>query len=118
MKRWPLDTDSDRMDVEGSRVYRYTNVASCAKGVSMMLTYHTITFTVGGDVTGSSGGTVDIDAFTEDGDEILHIGSTSRSGNGAYSLTWYDNVYNCYTEARESGTLIGRSDNAVATGSP
>lgn len=118
MDRWPLDTDPDRLAVEGSRVYRYTNCISCAKGVSMMLTYHTITFTVGGDITGSSGGTVDIDAFTEDGDEILHIGSTSRVGNGAYSLTWYDNTLPCYAEARESGTLIGRSDNAVATGSP
>jgi len=118
MRRWPLDSDPDRLDVEGSRVYRYTNCISCAKGVSMMLTYHTITFTVGGDITGSAGGTVDIDAYTEDGVEILHIGTTSRTGNGAYSLTWYDNVYPCYAEARESGTLIGRSDNAVATGSP
>jgi len=118
MKRWPLDTDSDRMAIESARVYRYTNVASCAKGVAMMLTYHTITFTVGGNVTGSVGGTVDIDAFTEDGEEILHIGTTSRVGNGAYSLTWYDNTLNCYAEARESGTLIGRSDSAVATGSP
>ena len=118
MRRWPNDTDIDRLAIETARKYRYGNAASCAKGVSMMLTYHTITFTVGGDVTGSDGGTVDIDAFTEDGDEILHLGSTSRVGNGAYSLTWYDNVYPCYSEARESGTLIGRSDNAVATGSP
>jgi len=118
MNRWPLDTDPDRLDIEGSRVYRYTNAISCAKGVSIMLTYHTITFTVAGDITGSSGGTVDIDAFTEDGDEILHIGSTSRSGNGAYSLTWYDNTLPCFAEARESGTLVGRSDSAVAAGSP
>jgi len=118
MKRWPLDTDPDRLAIEGSRKYRYTNLATCAKGVSMMLTYHAITFTVGGDVTGSAGGSVDIDCFTEDGEEILHIGTTSRTGSGAYTLTWYDNVYNCYAEARESGTLIGRSDNAVATGSP
>jgi hypothetical protein len=118
MKRWPNDTDSDRLAIETARVYRYTNAISCAKGVAMMLTYHTITFTVGGDVSGSSGGTVDIDVYTEDGDEILHIGSTSRVGNGAWSLTWLDNVYNCYAEARESGTLLGRSDSAVAAGSP
>jgi len=118
MKRWPNDTDSDRLAIETARIYRYTNAISCAKGVSMMLTYHTITFTVGGDIAGSSGGTVDIDYFTEDGDEILHIGSGSRSGNGAHSLTWYDNIYNCYAEARESGALLGRSDSAVASGSP
>ena len=118
MKRWPNDTDSERLAIETARKYRYTNLGTCAKGVAMILTYHTITFTVSGDVTGSSGGSVDIDCFTEDGDEILHIGTTSRTGNGSYTLTWYDNVYNCYAEARESGTLIGRSDNAVATGSP
>ena len=118
MKRWPNDTDSERLAIETARKYRYTNLGTCAKGVAMILTFHTITFTVSGDVTGSSGGSVDIDCFTEDGDEILHIGTTSRTGNGSYTLTWYDNVYNCYAEARESGTLIGRSDNAVATGSP
>jgi hypothetical protein len=84
----------------------------------MILTYHAITFTVSGNVTGSAGGSVDIDCYTENGDEIWHIGSTSRTGNGSYSLTWFDNVYNCYAEARESGTLIGRSDNDVAAGSP
>jgi hypothetical protein len=118
MKRWPNDTDPERLGIETSRKYRYSNLATCSKGVAMMLTYHAITFTVSGNVTGSSGGTVDIDCYTEDGDEILHIGSTSRVGNGSYSLTWYDNVYNCYAEARESGTLIGRSDNDVAAGSP
>lgn len=116
-QRWPLDTDTNRMALETTRKYRYTNVATCAKGVVMLLTYHAITFTVAGDVTGSAGGTVDIDAYTEDGNEVTHIGSTSRTGNGAYSVTWYDNTLPCYAEAREDGTHIGRSDSAVAAGS-
>ena len=117
-RRWPNDTDTNRMDVEGSRKYRYANVATCAKGVVLILTYHAIIFTVAGDITGSAGGTVDIDGYMEDGADILHIGSTSRVGNGAYSLTWYDNTAQCYAEAWESSTLIGRSDSAVAAGSP
>ena len=114
MKRWPNDTDLDRLAIETARKYRYGNAATCAKGVVMLLTYHAITFTISGTITGSAGGTVDIDLFTEDGDEILHIGSTSRSGNGVYSLTWYDSVYNCFAEAREDGTHVGRSDLGVA----
>jgi hypothetical protein len=118
MQRWPLDTDPSRMGIEASRQYLYVSSTARAIGLSMLLTYHTITFTISGNISGSSGGTVDIDIFTENGNEITHIGSTSRTGNGAYSLTWYDNVLPCFAEARESGTLVGRSDNAVASGSP
>lgn len=111
-KRYPNDPDTDRMAVEGSRKYRYVNAATCAKGVAMVMTHHSITFTISGTITGSSGGTVNIKAYRTDTGE--KIDSTSRAGNGTYSITWYDNTVDVITEAWESSTLIGRSDNGTA----
>lgn len=42
------------------------------------------------------------------------IGETSRTGDGAYTLPWYDNTELVYTVARESGTLLARSDDGYA----
>lgn len=112
-KRYPNDPDSNRMALEGSRKYRYVNAATCAKGVAMVLTHHAITFSIAGTVSGSAGGTVNINAYRTDTGEL--IDSTSRVGDGAYSLTWYDNTIDVFTEAWESTTLLGRSDDDVAT---
>ena len=48
---------------------------------------------------------------------IEHVVSTSRSGNGAYTATVYDNTLGHFSEAREDGTHIGRSDNFTPSGS-
>jgi uncharacterized protein YodC (DUF2158 family) len=45
------------------------------------------------------------------GEKILE---TSRTGDGSYSVTWYDGTETLYTEAYESSTKVGRSDNGVA----
>lgn len=117
-KRWPNDPDSDRIDAETSRRWR-ANIpqptatgASGWIGLSQLFTYHTITYTVSGTVSGSSGGTVTLNLCRANtGERVL---TTTRSGNGSYSFTWYDDTENVFVEARESGTLLGRSDNGVA----
>jgi hypothetical protein len=118
--RYPNDPDSTRLNVETARDYRYDTAQTgvmCWQA-EMFLTYHAITYTIDGTITGSSGGTVTIKAHVaaEAGpiDKGTEIASTSRSGNGAYSMTWYDNTVNVFTEAWESSTLIGRSDNGTA----
>jgi hypothetical protein len=81
-------------------------------GVSQVITYHSITYTVSGTVSGSSGGTVTLNLHrATSGEKIL---STTRTGNGTYTFTWYDNTEDLFVEARESGTLLGRSDTGVA----
>lgn len=113
--RWPSDWDTGgRLNVETARDYRFdaaiTGVAVFQ--AAMLLTYHSITYAIAGSVTGSAGGTVTIKAYRTDTGE--RVASTSRSGNGAYSMTWFDNTINVFVEARESSTLLGRSDNAAA----
>ena len=117
-KRWPNDPDSDRIDAETNRRWRInlpqpaaTN-ASGWVGASQIFTYHSITYTVSGTVSGSSGGTVTLNLHrATSGEKVL---STTRTGNGTYSFTWYDNTEDLFVEARESGTLLGRSDTGVA----
>ena len=117
-KRWPGDPDSERIDAETNRRWRANLPQPAATGtsgwigLSQLFTYHTITYTVSGTVSGSSGGTVTLNVHrATSGEKVL---STTRTGNGTYSLTWYDDTENLYVEARESGTLLGRSDNGVA----
>ena len=114
--RWEDDVyaDPSRMNLQTARRWR-TVLANRATGVDyldLIFTYHSIPFTVSGNITGSSGGTVTISLHrASNGEKILE---TSRVGDGSYSLTWYDNTENVYTEAYESSTKIGRSDNGVA----
>ena len=116
--RFPGDTlgHDHRMDLETSRRWRLAFGQSVpARGyVSVLLTYHTITYTVSGSITGSAGGTVYIDLI-RDADPLEILKATTRTGNGSYSFTWYDNTIPMYTSAYEDSTHVGRSDSAVAT---
>lgn len=113
-KRWPNDADSERLDIETSRRWRcvLANNATSFDYLDLYFTYHTITFTVSGTITGSGGGTVNIDLIRDSDNETVL--TTSRSGNGAYSFTWYDNTVNMFAAAREDSTHMGRSDDDVA----
>lgn len=119
-KRWPNDPGADRMDLETSRRWRVhygglTNVSGW-HSLGILMTYHSITYTVSGTVSGSGAGTVDLNLCrASSGERVL---STSRSGNGAFSFTWFDNTEQVFVEAREGASYLGRSDNDVATGSP
>lgn len=120
-QRWPGDKEGGgRLDFETARRWRITAGGSTGTAPStfwyhldLLFTYHTITYTIGGTISGSGGGTVYIDIFRVENDE--KILETSRSGDGAYSLTWYDNTANVYAVAREDAAHTGRSDDETAT---
>lgn len=101
-------------NVETARDWRYATrtsggVASFLSALA--LTYHAISYAVAGDVTGSAGGTVDLAAHRSDTGEI--VATTSRVGNGAYSMSVFDDTVAHYVTAREDATHVGRSDNAT-----
>jgi hypothetical protein len=113
--RWPNDADTQRITVQTSRRYKayITRNTNSWDHLDFWFTYHSITYSVSGTVSGSDGGTINIDLFrTGTDDKVL---STSRSGNGAYSFTWYDNTVDLYTVAYEDSTHTGRSDDSQAT---
>ena len=114
-KRWPNDVGVERMDLETARRWAWHagGAASAWGSLGVLFTYHSILSTVAGTVSGSSGGTVNINLHDGTTGEVLK--TTSRSGNGAYSIPFYGNTRTVYTTARESGTLLARSDNGVPT---
>lgn len=113
-KRYPNDTDSARFNIETSRDYRFDipiNTAAVFQS-RQLATWHSITYTIAGTISGSNGGTVSISAFRTDTGE--KIDTTSRTGDGAYSITWYDNTIPVIVTAYESSTYKGVSANQVA----
>jgi hypothetical protein len=115
-QRFPGDIEGgSRLNVETSRRWRCNcgGVSTSWFMLDLILVYHTITYTISGSVSGSAGGTVNIDVFRVENDE--KILSTSRVGDGAYSLTWYDDTADLYTVAYEDATHTGRSDDSTAT---
>lgn len=110
-KGYPEDVDAD-MNIETARKARiYGNVLQQVSA-KRVITVHAISYTVSGTVSGSSGGTVNLELYqAAEGDKKVQ---TSRTGNGSYSMVWYDNTEQVFVSARESGTLLGRSENDVA----
>jgi hypothetical protein len=113
-KRWPGDPGAGRLDIETSRRWNIYNgqVGTAFYQLDYLITYHTITFTVAGTISGSGGGTIDIELLREGSHEMVL--STSRVGNGSYSFTWYDNTEPIYAVCREDGTHLGRSEEGLA----
>jgi hypothetical protein len=74
-------------------------------------TYHTITYTVSGTITNSAGGTVNLLLNDSTGKSLA---TTTRTGNGTFYFTWYDNVTPVFVSAYEDSTHLGRSALAVA----
>ena len=112
-KRWWNDSESTRAEIESPRRYQmYALTATKFTSLVLLMNYSSQYFSVTGTVTGSAGGTVDLKAYrVSDG---LLVGSTSRIGDGSYTIEvpTDDQVF---VEARESSTLLGRSDNDVPT---
>jgi len=116
-KRYPEEPGS-RLAIETARNYRLEFMSALPNGwcdLTMILTYHAITFPIAGDITGSAGGTVQIKAYLKESEsEETLIGTTSRSGNGAFSIMWYDDTIAKACRARESATKVGASDEGTS----
>jgi hypothetical protein len=113
-KRHPRDPDTNRLDPLTSRDYRFdvSQTATTIWQSSKLITYHGITFNVAGNITGSNGGTVNIDLIRTDNNEV--VDSTTRVGDGSYSFVWYDNTVDMIVIAYESDTKKGISQQEVA----
>jgi hypothetical protein len=115
-RRWPTDPETDRMAVEQSRDYQMSFVGITVQ-ISLVnwITYHGMTFTVSGTISGSGGGTVYAHLFrcpslaTATPTVPEYIASTSRTGNGSVSFTIYDSAVNHFAVYYEDGTHIGTS---------
>lgn len=112
-KKWPAQSTGDRVDIETARRYQQYRGTGW-DNICTWVTYSSMAFTIDGDITDSGGGTVNIYAHRKSDGELL--ASTSRSGDGAYSISWYENVDTLFVDAYESASFVGRSEDAVANG--
>lgn len=112
--RWPNDPGDGRITLQTARRYKaYLALgANSWDHLDLYMTYHSITFPVSGEVTGSNGGTVNLVLHRDGtGEKVLE---TSRTGDGTYTVTWYDDTENLFVQAYEDATHVGRSDTGVA----
>jgi hypothetical protein len=112
--RHPADPDTSRMQMESSRKYLFSGPVVFMMGARSWITYHTQTYTIGGYITGYSGGGsgIEVRAYREDTKE--HIHTTTSTAGGAFSMTWYDNTKNIFCEAIQDDSRKGRSINTKA----
>lgn len=118
--RWPSDPDPYRIDLEQTRRWR-AHIAGGSGWFSlcMTFTYHSITRAIAGTVSGyadADGAGLTVRFFYFDpGGHIEYIGSTTTATGGAYSFTWYDDVYNVFAVVHEDSTHVGSSALGTAT---
>lgn len=108
--RYPNE-QQDRMNLETTRDWRTYHQATGGAWINLLMcfTYHSITFTKSGTVSGSGGGTVNIGLWRKVNGIAERLDTTSRSGNGSFSFTWYDDTETNFVEAFEDATHVGRS---------
>lgn len=112
--RHPSDPDASRMALETARTYRLANPGFGQSGLVMLVTYHALTWSFSGTVTGytGDGSGIIVEIHRVDNDQKLYEATTAAGGT--YSATVYDNVVSLYGHARQDGTHMGRSDDGVA----
>lgn len=117
--RFPNDADEKRMNFETARRWRVHMNGSTAVtgwvGLIAVASYHTIAYTVADSITGFSG-TVNLglhrgDQNTTQAGELVK--TTTRSGDGTFTFSWYDNTEQVYISAND-GTNVGRSTDDLA----
>jgi hypothetical protein len=111
-KRIPNETESYQSRLNDIKTNRSLIIGSNLNaGISIALrlsiAYHTQTFTLSGNITGSAGGTVNIKLLDLTENKILL--TTSRIGNGSYSFTVPNPVEQYIVLAYETDTLKGSS---------
>jgi hypothetical protein len=113
-KRWPNDTDSERMNLETARSWRYYGI-SANVGCGMWITYHNITYTATGTVSGytSDGSGIDVRFYRSDTKQ--YIGNAATVAGGTFSFIWYDNVQGYIAEARQDATHVARAETGKPT---
>jgi hypothetical protein len=109
--RWAGDPDPDRLNIETNRRWKILFPLGFYF-MAMVVNYHSITYAIAGTLTNFGAGTVDITAVSEVSKEV--IAETSRLGNGAYSMTWYDNTEDVKVIANQDSTHMGASDIGTA----
>jgi hypothetical protein len=106
-KKYPQSPDTELLDLESSRSYRTTSFTTFRFGTTWVVSYNNITTTLSGTISNSNGGLISLSLFRADNDALVAV--TSRTGDGTYSFTIYDDTLDYYVVAYEDNTYKGLS---------
>lgn len=100
---------SGRLNIETARRWRFQGAASGELSMSCWFSYSTFTYTISGTISGYTGDGSGITVELFDPTDVK-ISSTTTAVGGTYTFTVLDNRAGYWTQARQSNTLMGRSD--------
>jgi len=111
--RWPGDASSTRIAFQTARRWKTTLSNNCTAfdTLELLFTYHAITYTVADSISGFTG-TAYLDLCRTLTDEMVL--STTRSGDGSFSFTWYDNTEYLFLSVSDASNVVGRSQDSLA----
>lgn len=112
--RYKNDPDDSRLDPFLTRNYDVNRLFSAGGesfGSEWVFTYHSITFVATGSVRGFVGDGSGISIGLHDASTHVLLFTGSTIVGGTYAITGFDNSQTVYTEARQDGMRLGRSDN-------
>ncbi len=109
------DDPSDLLNYNTPRRYLFSGPRSNNLfDLRVWLTYYGINYTIGGTITGYSGGGdgIVINIYRADNNKL--ISRTTTTSGGAFTSKWYDNTIDIFCEAYQASDKKGRSQNAPA----
>jgi hypothetical protein len=106
-KNYPQEP-TNLMNIETERETSIVFENTSNYSILLYTTYHSITYTVDGTVTGFSGNGsgITVELYTDN----RKVNSAVTGIGGTYSMIWYDDVLNSFTVARQDSTRTGRSE--------
>ena len=112
-KKHPSDPVSYKYDIETARKWR-TNSPRVNSSIISAVTYHAITYTATGSVSGYAG-TGAVTVKVHDDISGVHLYTFTASVGGSYTATIYDNTRDHFSQVFEDATHVGRSGKWKAT---
>jgi hypothetical protein len=114
-KRCLQDMDTSRLNIETTRDYRLYTTTTCGNGIVGVVTLHTHTFTIAGNISGNDAGLpTTLYLINNVTNEVLQTQQLS-AGTTSYSFTVYDDVIEYFVSAYQDNTRVGRSGLGTAT---
>lgn len=114
-KRQPSDPDSNKLAFESARSYYLESTISHYPQMLVIYTYHSITKTIAGTISGYTGDGSGITVTIHRADTGEKVGSTTTTSGGAFTFTWYDDTIEMFAAAAQDDAHVGRSKDGVAT---
>jgi hypothetical protein len=108
-RRSNFEVETDRFDIEVARQWQVQNSAAIQANYSMLATWYAHTWSSTIIISGSAGGTVQVDVYSAVDD--THLRSLSRVGDGSVTVTLPFDTEDVYVVCYEDDTHLGRSAN-------